>query len=51
MCAKCTQLDGKIAHYRRLSMQITDKQTLDGIDGLIQRMTVEKAALRCEPAK
>ena len=51
MCDKCTQIDNKIAHYMRLAMQITDKITLHGLAGLIEKMRVEKAAIQCEPGQ
>lgn len=51
MCEKCDELDNKIAHYRRLAGQITDKQTLDGIAGLIAEMATSRAAIHCEPKK
>ena len=48
MCEKCKQLDGKIAHYRRIANQVTDEQTLKGIEALIRNFEAEKAALhRC----
>lgn len=50
MCAKCTELDNKIARYRRIATQVTDKQALDGIARLIEQMTTEKATIQCEPA-
>ena len=37
MCEKCIQYDDKIARYERLSLQINDRQTLDGIAALIAR--------------
>jgi hypothetical protein len=49
MCGKCSELDSKIAHYKRIAVHITDQQTLDGIASLIKQMTVDKAAIRCEP--
>ena len=51
MCGKCIELDNKTAHYRRMASQITDQQTLDGIDGLIRQMKAAKAAIRCDPGK
>jgi hypothetical protein len=48
MCKKCTELDDKIAHYKRISTYITDQITLDGIAGLIRKLEVEKAALHPE---
>ena len=44
MCKRCTELDDKIEHYKRIST-ITDQLTLDGIAGLIKQMLAEKAAL------
>jgi hypothetical protein len=48
MCQKCTEIDGKIEHYKRISTYVTDELTLEGIAGLIKQMTAEKAALRRE---
>jgi hypothetical protein len=48
MCEKCDELDDKIAHYKRLAVQITDKLTLDGIDQLINRLKSEKVDLHGE---
>jgi len=44
MCEKCTLYDDKIARYRRLSLGINDRQTLDGIAILIAQATEAKAA-------
>jgi hypothetical protein len=48
MCGKCSEFDSKIAHYRRIAVHVTDEQTLDGIASLINQMTADKAAIRCE---
>jgi len=48
MCNKCTELDDKIEHYKRIATYVTDQLTLDGIAGLIKQMTTEKAALHAE---
>jgi hypothetical protein len=48
MCEKCVEIDEKIAHYLRLSSRLTDQPTVDGINDLIERMKVEKAALHPE---
>ena len=48
MCKKCTELDDKIAHYKRISTYITDQLTMDGIAGLIRKLEAEKAALHPE---
>ena len=42
MCEKCVQYDDKIARYRRLSLGINDRQTLDGIAVLIAQATDAK---------
>jgi flagellar motility protein MotE (MotC chaperone) len=48
MCEKCDEIDGKIAHYKGMTRLITDKQTLDGIVQLIEKMKAEKAAFGCD---
>lgn len=48
MCKRCTELDDKIEHYKRISTYVTDQLTLDGITGLIKQMMAEKAALHRE---
>lgn len=46
---KCIQYDDKIARYRRLSFQINDRQTLDGIAVLIAEATDAKALIHPSP--
>jgi hypothetical protein len=48
MCDRCVELDRKIAHYQRLGSRFTDQGLLDGIEELIERAKVEKAALHPE---
>ena len=48
MCEKCTELDDKIAHYKRISSHVTDQLTSDGIADLIKKLEAEKAALHPE---
>lgn len=48
MCKKCTELDEKIEHYKRISSHVTDQLTLDGIAGLIKQMMAEKTTLHPE---
>jgi hypothetical protein len=48
MCEKCTELDDKIEHYKRISTYVTDQLTLEGIAGLIKQIRAEKAALHRE---
>jgi hypothetical protein len=45
MCKRCTELDDKIEHYKRISTYVTDQLTQDGIAGLIKQILAEKAAL------
>jgi hypothetical protein len=61
MCAKCVELDGKIARYRELRMRLADQLrdvgavghyacvAIDGITGLIQKLVDEKAASIPQP--
>jgi hypothetical protein len=51
MCEKCVQYDDKIARYRRLSLGINDRQTLDGIAVLIAQPTDAKAVVHPFPPK
>jgi hypothetical protein len=51
MCEKCIEIDGKIEHYQRLSVWITDHPTLDAIKKLIEEMKAEKAVLHPEQTK
>jgi hypothetical protein len=45
MCEKCAELDSKIAHYGLLASSVRDARAVDGINQLIEKMKVEKAAL------
>jgi hypothetical protein len=38
MCDKCTELDGKIEHYERISASISDQLTIDRIKELVERL-------------
>lgn len=51
MCEKCIEIDGRIAHYQRLSGSITDQPTIDGIKQIIEQMIAEKQALHPAQAK
>jgi hypothetical protein len=48
MCDMCVELDRKIAHYQRLASRFTDQGLLEGINELIERAKVQKAALHPE---
>jgi hypothetical protein len=45
MCEECKHIDERIARYRLLGNQITDEQTLDGIDRLIQELKAQRRRL------
>jgi hypothetical protein len=45
MCAKCVELDGKLAHYERLCKSISDQLTIDRINELVKQIKAQKAAL------
>ncbi len=51
MCAKCTEIDFKIAHYRQMATRITDPLTLDGIAGLMKELANAKTAPRGKEIK
>lgn len=44
MCAKCSEIHFKIAHYRQMATRIADRLTLDGIAGLMMELANAKAA-------
>jgi hypothetical protein len=48
MCDKCVEFDKKIDHYKRLESLITDAQTIEGINKLIDDMKAEKVRLHPE---
>jgi hypothetical protein len=48
MCDKCKPFDDKMAHYGILSKNITDQQTMDGIEQLIQKLEMQKSELQPE---
>jgi hypothetical protein len=45
MCEKCTDLDFKIARYRRMVVVVTDQLARDALVGLIEQMMKDKTAL------
>ena len=45
MCEKCAELDAKIERYRKLSIGINDRHTLELIEALIDQLQAEKGAL------
>jgi hypothetical protein len=49
MCARCEEINGKLAHYREMMSFIMDKRTLDSIGILVAAMEAEKTALHPRP--
>jgi hypothetical protein len=45
MCDTCSQIDAKIAHYRRLAAATLDKTVLENIDKLISDLEAQKRFL------
>ena len=48
MCEKCEDIDKTIERYRRIKERISDQQTVDGAQKLIDEMEADKAALHPE---
>ena len=48
MCWKCEEIDKVILHYRTLGTRVTDRQTLEGLQQLIDTLEAEKQALHPE---
>ena len=51
MCWKCEEIDKRILHYRVIAARVTDKQTLDGIQQLVDTLEAEKKDLHPAPAQ
>jgi hypothetical protein len=51
MCQQCTELDFKIANYRRMTVLMTDQLARDALTELIEKMSKEKTALHSEKRK
>jgi len=45
MCDRCREIEEKVAHYRQLAAHMSDRQTLDGIQHIINKLEQEKATL------
>jgi hypothetical protein len=45
MCDKCTDIDGKIAHYQKIIAGIYHRHTEQRLRALIEEMRAEKAKL------
>jgi hypothetical protein len=48
MCGKCTDIDQRIARYRRFAKSMVDPQTETALKQLLREAEREKAAFRCE---
>lgn len=51
MCWKCNEIDKVMLHYRTLGARVTDQQTVEGLQQLIDKLEAEKMALHPEPKK
>ena len=51
MCWQCKDVDKVIERYRTLAGRTTDKQTLDGLELLIQEAKAEKKLLHPDQVK
>jgi hypothetical protein len=45
MCENCKPIDSDIARYEFLRSAVTDQQTIDGIEQLIQELEMQKKEL------
>jgi hypothetical protein len=45
MCERCREIDERVEHYRQLAAGLTDRQSLDAIENIINELQQEKAAL------
>jgi hypothetical protein len=45
MCEKCKPIDAKLLSYVYLRQRVTDHQTLEGLERLIQELEAQKKAL------
>ena len=51
MCWKCEEIDKRVLHDRTIGARVTDKQTLDGTQQLIDALEAEKETLHPEPQR
>jgi hypothetical protein len=51
MCWKCEEIDKVILHYRTLGSRVSNRQTLEGLQQLIDKLDDKKKALHPEPMK
>jgi hypothetical protein len=48
MCARCVEIDKRIAHFQELRGRLLDPQTLRSLEILIEELESKKAALHPE---
>jgi hypothetical protein len=48
MCEKCVEIDKAMARYKRLRLQVMDRQATEAADRLMAKLEAEKAALHPE---
>jgi len=51
VCDKCKPMDARISHYRQILKAILDKQTVDGIQQLINEIEAAKKSLHPDPPR
>jgi hypothetical protein len=49
MCDTCSQLNEKIAHYRKVMSAMTDQLTVERIAALVAELEAQVAALHPKP--
>jgi len=48
MCAKCSEIEKRVAHLKEIAARMLDQMTLDGIASLIRELEARKLALHPE---
>jgi hypothetical protein len=48
MCEKCTELDRRIQHLKRMVEQLADQQTIAAASGMIKEMEDQKVRLHTD---
>jgi hypothetical protein len=49
MCDECSQLNEKIAHYKKVMSAMTDQLTVERIAALVSELEAQVAALHRKP--
>jgi len=51
MCARCTQLDEKLQHFRRIAARVNDELTDEALDALALEHKTQKLAFHQEASE